>query len=396
MSKKYLFPKLLDKYINSWNQIPVDVFPYAKQINQIENDSNLLLLKRTFLKWLEQDNLLSDLKTTENQSIIKEKVMFFMINTLKVEEWVCQLLDNEGYYEVTYKFIAMAKEQIMGISFDDIFQALRNIWVIVALQIYMNVEVKLTDAMFAYSMLYPLTDNYLDNPNVSMNEKKSFNNRFYQKIKSNINQPANEEEMRIFSMIDLIEADYSRDKYPKVFEGLLAILDGQKKSLDQHKSKNLNETDLLHYTFYKGGTSVLADAYLVRGELTEDEASFAYGYGIVLQLADDLQDISEDLKNHHDTPYNQLSIKESLDDLYSKHENFIKYFMNNIFQTSTKKQLALYQLLERSLGLLLFGGVCENKKCFSKIFLKNYLERSLFSCKTFNKLNKKIIKKIIL
>jgi len=227
-----------------------------------------------------------------------------------------------------------------------------------------------------------------------MHEKKSFNDRFYQKINNNINKPVNEEEIRIFSMIDLIEADYPRYKYPKVFKALLAILDGQKKSLDQHKSKNLSDTDLLHYTFYKGGTSVLVDAYLIRGELSDDEASFAYGYGIILQLADDLQDIIEDLKNHHDTPYNQHSIREPLNDLYQKHENFIKHFMSNIFQTSTKKQRALYQLLERSLGLLLFGGVCENRKCFTKKFLKDYYKRSLFSCRNYTKLNSKIIKRI--
>ncbi len=396
MNKDYLFPELLNKNIDCWNQISADIPSFKKQLNQKENDRNLLLLKKTFLKWLDQGNQLSELKNTENQNIIKEKVMFFMINTLKVEEWVCQLLDNEGYYEVTYRFINMAKELIKGISFDEIFQALRNIWVIIALQIYMGDEVKLTDAMFAYSMLYPLTDNYLDNPDISMKEKKSFNDRFYQKISDNISQPANEEEKRIFSMIDLIEADYPRNKYPNVYKGLLTILDGQKKSLAQHKSKNLNDIDLLHYTFYKGGASVLADAYLVRGELSEDEAIFAYGYGIILQLADDLQDINEDLKNHHDTPYNQQSLRGHLDELYQKHENFIRYYMSNIFQISTKKQLALYQLLERSIELLLFGGVCENRKCFTKKFLKDYSERSLFSYKIFNKLNKKIMKKISL
>lgn len=394
MNKEYLFPQLLHKNIDCWNQISSDIYLYSERINQKENDRNLLLLKRTFLKWLDQGNQLSELKNAENQKVIKEKVLFFMINTLKIEEWICQLLDNEGYYEVSYKFINKAKELIIDISFDDIFQALRNIWVIVALQIYMDAEVKLTDAMFAYSMLYPLTDNYLDNPDISMSEKKSFNDRFYQKIRNNIDQPANDEEIRIFSMIDLIDADFPRDKYPNVFKGLLAILDGQKKSLEQHKSNNLNDTDLLHYTFYKGGASVLADAYLVRGELSENEASFAYGYGIILQLADDLQDITEDLKNHHDTPYNQGSLREPLDTLYQKHENYIGHFMKNVFQTSTKKQLALYQLLDRSIGLLLFGGVCENKKCFSKKFLKDYWDRSLFSCKTFNKLNKKIIKNI--
>lgn len=227
-------------------------------------------------------------------------------------------------------------------------------------------------------------------------KKNHLTKGFIKKISDNINQPANEEEAMIFSMIDLIESDFPRDKYPDVFRGLLAILDGQKKSLEQHKSSNLSDKDLLEYTFYKGGSSVLADAYLVRGELSENEALFAYGYGIILQLADDLQDICEDLKNHHDTPYNQLSARENIDGFYQKHENYIRHFMSNIFQTSTDKQLGIYQLLDRSIELLLFGGVCDNKKCFSKRFLKEYWVRSLFSCRIFNKLNKKIEKKIIL
>jgi hypothetical protein len=396
MKTDYLFPELLYKNLGRWNQIPAEPMSFIKQLDQKENDKNFLKLKRTFLKWIEKTEKSPDLKTDENQQLVKEKVITFFNDTLNVDEWVCRLLDNENYQEVTRNFSKKAKELIKDITFDEIFQALRNIWVIIALQIYMDVDVELTDAMFAYSMLYPLTDNYLDNPDISHDKKKSFNERFYWKIKSNIDEPANDEEKLIFSMIDLIEADFPRDNYPGVFKALLTILDGQKKSLEQHDSQNLNDTDLLHYTFYKGGASVLADAYLVRGELSESEADFAYSFGIILQLGDDLQDIREDLENHHNTPYNQLSASGPLDDFYIKHENLIKHFMKNTFQTSTKKQLALYQLVERSLELLLFGGVCRNKKCFSRSFLKNYWQRSLFTCRNFTKLNDRIKGKISL
>jgi hypothetical protein len=365
--------------------------PHKKQK---ENSKDLLLLKKTFLKWLDSGNSLSELKTDENQKVIKGKLLEFMINTLEIDAWVCELLDKENYYEVSYKFIERAKELIEGISFEDIFQALRNIWVIVALQIYMDEEVRLTDAMFAYSMLYPLTDNYLDNPKIPINDKKSFNDRFWQKISDNIDKPLNDLEKRIFSMIDLIENDFPRTEYPNVFKGLLTILDGQQKSLLQHKANDLSDSDLLMYTFYKGGASVLADAFLVRGELTDDEASFAYAYGIILQLADDLQDLCEDLKNHHVTPYNRRSGEDSLDNFFNKHQNYTLHFLTNTFQTSTDKQRAIKQLLDKSLELLLFGGVCDNRKCFSSSFIKQFMKRSRFSCRSFKKLNSKIEKKI--
>src|SRR5260370_36833923 len=55
------------------------------------------------------------------------------------------------------------------------------------------------------------------------------------------------------------------------------------------------EVDLLGVTFDKGGTSVLADAYLVAGELTAQQETFAFELGAFLQFVDDLEDVETDL-----------------------------------------------------------------------------------------------------
>ena len=46
----------------------------------------------------------------------------------------------------------------------------------------------------------------------------------------------------------------------------------------------------------KGGTSVLADACMARGWLNEEESRFAFDWGVLLQLGDDLQDVREDMQ----------------------------------------------------------------------------------------------------
>ncbi|MBN2853147.1 MAG: hypothetical protein JXQ23_10475, partial [Clostridia bacterium] len=81
----------------------------APKNKQNENSKNLLLLKKTFLKWLDNGNSLSELKTEENQKVIKGKLLDFMINTLDIDAWICELLDKENYYEVSYRFIERAK-----------------------------------------------------------------------------------------------------------------------------------------------------------------------------------------------------------------------------------------------------------------------------------------------
>jgi hypothetical protein len=59
------------------------------------------------------------------------------------------------------------------------------------------------------------------------------------------------------------------------------------------------EKDILAMSIEKGGSSVLADAYLINGTLTEKEATFFFGYGVLLQICDDLQDGKKDLQEQH-------------------------------------------------------------------------------------------------
>lgn len=58
----------------------------------------------------------------------------------------------------------------------DIMQAMRNVWISNALQLLFGKEIYYSKANFAYSMLYPYTDNYLDNTNIDKNDKILFNN----------------------------------------------------------------------------------------------------------------------------------------------------------------------------------------------------------------------------
>ena len=50
-------------------------------------------------------------------------------------------------------------------TLQEIGQAMRNVWIMNISQVLLNVEVKFTNAIFAYSMLYPYTDNILDDKN---------------------------------------------------------------------------------------------------------------------------------------------------------------------------------------------------------------------------------------
>ena len=91
------------------------------------------------------------------------------------------------------------------------------------------------------------------------------------------------------------------------------------RSLDQQDAaRTWDEQALLDLSIAKGGASVLTDACLVRGSLTEDEAEFMFAYGVVLQLMDDLQDLSDDLSNGHMTIFTRQARLGTLDELTSR------------------------------------------------------------------------------
>jgi hypothetical protein len=298
------------------------------------------------------------------------------------------VLFNDAYFDYSQTFIDRAKKIDPTLSSDSIFQALRNVWTMHSMQIYLNKPVALTDSVFAYSMLYPLTDNFIDDPFLTKEEKLEFNQRFRNKIKTGQGVGQNIKEKQIFQMIDLIEIDWQREKYPKVYEALLSILDGQNFSLNQQDLEGIFSHDILGISVYKGGTSVLADAYLVSGNLTASQEKYAFYYGVILQLADDLQDIKEDLKNRHFTIMNLQHQYGPLDSIFNKYMNFIDYFLQDIYAKETKEQKALCELTKESIHLLVFAAILKHKKSVSRPLYQQVKKANHFSKKAYDKSEK--------
>jgi hypothetical protein len=207
-----------------------------------------------------------------------------------------EALQAYGFTAAAREFYEQARQYDPSITAADIFQASRNVWSMNLIQLLLGLPVQVTPAVFAYSMLYPYSDNYLDDPAISADAKNAFNRRFRQRLKGARIRPPNDHEARISELIAMIEAQYDRHRYPQVYAGLLAIQDSQSHSmklLDADLSPY--EIDLLGICFAKGGASVLADGYLVAGDLTAQQREFVFFYGTFTQLVDDLEDVERDL-----------------------------------------------------------------------------------------------------
>lgn len=388
--------ELVSKYLSLWFNTVTDFPDLNKKysfIEKITKEKELNIFTENLASLLEnrpEDKLNQEKWKTSIMCLIRS----FGKETLEFDDSLMDIIFTDGYTNVTNQFIKEARSFDSSINIFDIFQAIRNVWIMNSIQILLGMDVEFSPSIFAYSMLYPYTDNYLDNTDFNHEEKSSFNNKFRKRLLGEIAAPDNKIEAPIFKLVEIIEGQYPRKVYPMVYEALVSIHDAQEKSLLQQSIKTSPyERDIPGISFEKGGTSVLADGYLVNPQLKIDEVDFMFGYGVFLQLADDLQDVKEDFKNSHMTIYSQLSNKWPLDVLSNKLFHFMDRILNSDSNFSSPNLANLKRLITVSCNFLIFEAIAKNNSLYTRRYIKEIEQYSMFRFSYMRKFKKKLMKR---
>jgi hypothetical protein len=301
---------------------------------------------------------------------LKASVKAFVTRSLRSEdgEWDTNFLDD--FSRVGDKFVREARAFDSQLNLEDIHQALRNVWIISSLQVFLGKQVALTPSGVAYSLLYPYTDNYLDDPHVGSEMKKDFVHVLGRRLAGESVKPTCRPLSVPFELIGMIEEEYPRSTYPEVFESLLAIHHAQVEALAQHGGgQALSTEDILTMSVEKGGTSVLADGYVAGGTLEHDMGDFAFGFGVCLQLMDDLQDLKEDLRRGHETLMTREAAAGTLDTITNRLINFTMSVIDSGNHMSASEAQALLHLSQRSCVTLILEAVSRASERYTKDYL---------------------------
>lgn len=282
-----------------------------------------------------------------------------------------EIIFGKNIIESTIDFANEAKKFNQEINMEDMGQAIRNVWIANIIQMLLDKDLRLTPSIFGYSMLYPFTDNYLDDAKIAKNDKMAVCLALGKRILGEVTEPRNDYEEKLFGLFGNIEAEYDRIKYPDVYESLLCMHKAQIKSMLQYgKGRPPYESDILGISFEKGGISVLTDAYLAGGILDENEEMFFFGFGVLLQLCDDLQDAEDDFKNNHMTIFSQLAYKWPLDAITSKLLNFTLELFDDFDFFKIKNREVLKELISKCCIYLILFAASRNRKLYSKRYFK--------------------------
>lgn len=288
---------LLHRTADLWWESETYTLPLGITYTTNDQQQNEALLLRF------QDTLIAEMRTPPHsknelaalQARLMPDIAHLAVSVLGLEAQHVQAITANGFAPAVSAFAQEARRFDPGVSPNDILQASRNAWTMYGLQVLMGLPVRLTPSVFAYSMLYPYTDNFLDDPAITDRDKLSFNERFFRRLSGGHLAPANKHDEKIFALVAMIEGEYDRAAFPHIYESLLAIHAAQEKSVRLlRRNVSPYEVDVLSITLEKGGTSVLADGYLAAGAITPAQASFFFGWGALMQVLDDLQDVAAD------------------------------------------------------------------------------------------------------
>jgi hypothetical protein len=298
------------------------------------------------------------------------------------------------------EFARRSRQFDPGLSMASIIQACRNAWTVCGLQPLLGESAEITPAIMGYSLLYPYTDNFLDAASQSPQAKREFCMRFRQRLRGTMLPPVGAHETAVWTLVEMVEGQYSRAHFPQVFESMLAIHQAQEESIAQLTASSAKlrlprfmrrgwlrprfngapaAERILAISCAKGGTSVLADACLARGWVTELESQLAFDWGALLQLGDDLQDVREDLRHGSATLFTStITAGEPLDAIVRQLLNYAERVgakMDEFAQGSP----VLKNLLRTSWRSLIVAAIANAREFYTPAFVRELESTAQFS-----------------
>jgi len=310
---------------------------------------------------------------------------------LNLEDSHLGLIDSSGLVEAATEFAQQARRFDPTISGSDVYQASRNAWMMYSLQMLLGQPVQLTPAILAYSLLYPYSDNYLDDPQVPAQTKATFHERLARRLADRNVAPTNAQEQTIWALVSLIEGQFEPARHPQVFASLLAIHHAQNKGVGLlRRDASPYEVDVLGIGLEKGGASVLADGYLVAGSLTQAQGECLFGLGAFLQILDDLQDVEQNRKEGLLTVFSQTSGRWPLDGLTNRTFHFGDRVLQGLDCFDAPGLEPLKDLMRKSTALLLVEAAGRAERLYTRPYRRDLETCSPFRFSALNKHRKRL------
>lgn len=305
--------------------------------------------------------------------------------------------------ELLEEFVREAKRFIDRVrAFDgeldqaQIWQAFRNYLIYAVIVDMQGERQNAGDQILAYSLLYPYTDNYIDNEKIPKECKEHYNRMIADKLRGGSVTPRGLLEERTCLLLDMILRVCSEPAGKRVSGILLQLLYAQSSSIGGQLAEVSGVTSvpifsersqdrILETSIWKGSTSVVADYLFSTPHWTQEEETFYRKFGFLLQMIDDLQDIEEDKRSGNRTlmaECRELPVRE-------KYVNRLLWYSWRVITEFEPVNPRLKEFILKNCVAIILDAVCVNAQFFSKAYLETLKPYLLFSAEFLRKTGKR-------
>lgn len=116
---------------------------------------------------------------------------------------------------------------------------------------------------------------------------------------------------------------------------------------------------------------MLADGFLIQGQIDECQKDFCFGFGIFLQLTDDIQDAAEDRSNDHMTLFSQSAGLIDLDTLANRLFHYTTDIVESKLDASRPNEMKLKEIILSNTFLLILEAIGKNREYYSRGYIKS-------------------------
>ncbi|MDF2540554.1 MAG: hypothetical protein K0S47_272 [Herbinix sp.] len=364
--------KVKEEWLGCADTFP-NIMKETTKEDKSKNEAYLQLVSKQFQKQFDSyPHFYFGRKKWRKETLSLLNDILYQETVLGIHEYMDQVKIDHLQQELM-EFLRHVRTFAPELSLEEIGQAIRNYIVYTMFKEISQKNAGFHIGCFGYSMLYPFTDNYIDNHMLSSQDKMRYNRLIRDKIEGKETHTKTIHEQKTCALLQDIESVYPRNHHSDIYMLLLLMLDAQEHSLlQQKKNIMLSGDERLHISVQKGGISVLIDRFFVDKEITEDELYFYLAFGFFLQLADDLQDIKEDNLQGYQTIFTlHLTIEQT-----EKTVNRMFHFIYKIMKEFHSENDPFQYFILLNCYQLICSSVIGSKEFFSEQYRKE-LEKYL-------------------
>lgn len=381
-----------EEIVALWNGMPSSFPQFLEEVSEEKKRQNEGVIEEMAARWEEKGKEFP--QKQEEQLAWKQEMEDMTEEFLEKEKilGIRQYMSQETFAEFkeeTKRFVRQTRSFDPELSAENIWQALRNYFIYAVIADLQGQKQECKEAVLAYSLLYPYTDNFIDEKGHTKQQKKEYNRMIadilqgiqvtpekrmsgmpQKEVSETLEKKMSKKRIRekgisekTSQLLKLLLDSYTGEKNQKIRSLLLMMLEAQNGSIRQQTGKEeLTKEEILDISVYKGSISVLIDYFFTTEKLREEEVRFYMKFGFFLQLADDLQDRKEDQKSGSKT----LMVLSAKRGELEENVNRLLHYAHTIFSEFTPVNDRLKIFMEKHCYSLVLAAAMENPECFSR------------------------------